>query len=454
MPIDPRIALAYEPGQYIDPRQLREQRMAEEGNQRQAQMQQMQLREQQRQMGEQQSFREALGRQAPFDELMRISPTAAAGYQKLMSDQRKAELEQQNKQLELHGRKLTMFGQIAGTMTNGSTFDRGIRQAAQMGLISTDEANTYLQHGWNPETAARVRQIGQQSLTMAQQIEQQFKQSAEGRAVSGENREQQKFVVELPGLQADASRKQLDYVGQSVGGVQGQEQYDAWRASLPPEIQGRIPPMFSPVAVQMVQRMGMTPAQLAQGEQSRGTATETARHNRVLEKNAEQSRVLTERGQTLTDTRLRELVAARINSRPPSGPERKAYAFYQRAADAEKVLTELQPAVAKMGYLSQLRLKYGPNVTQDDTNQAYIQAQRQFTEARLRKDSGAAIATSEYEKDGLTYFPQPGDSEATLKRKAQARSVVLDSLKRESGRAADEADQPDPFVGLGFEEVK
>ena len=454
MPIDPRIALAYEPGQYIDPRQLREQRMAEEGHQRQAQMQQMQLREQQRQMGEQQSFREALGRNAPMSELMRISPTATAGYNKLLSDQRKAELDQEEKRLSVHVQKLTTFGQIAGTMTDQPTFERGIQRAAQMGLIAPEEAQTYLQHGWGPETAARVQQVGQQALTMAQQLEEKRKQSGETRAVSGEQRAQEQFRAEQPGRLADAQRKLLDYVGQSVGGVQGQEQYDAWRASLPPEIQRSIPPMYSPVAVQMVQRMGMTPAQLAQNEQSRGTATETARHNAVLENNAERGLGLTERGQKLTDTRLRELAKARVNARPPSGPERTAYTFYARAADAEKVLTELQPAVAKMGYLSQLRLKYGPNVTQDDTNQAYIQAQRQFTEARLRKDSGAAIATSEYEKDALTYFPQPGDSEPTLKRKSQARKVVLDSLKRESGRAAVEADQQDAFVDLGFEEIR
>lgn len=65
----------------------------------------------------------------------------------------------------------------------------------------------------------------------------------------------------------------------------------------------------------------------------------------------------------------------------------------------------------------------------------YRQLQRQFTEARLRKESGAAIPQSEFESDAKTYFAQPGDTPATIQRKEAARQSVLQSLEIGAGNA-------------------
>jgi hypothetical protein len=93
---------------------------------------------------------------------------------------------------------------------------------------------------------------------------------------------------------------------------------------------------------------------------------------------------------------------------------------------------------------------------QPEDNQLYVQAQRQFTEARLRKDSGAAIPEHEFANDRKTYFAQPGDSPDVIERKKMARENLLRSLRMESGRAFNEyfgAEAGDGGGGAGGPEV-
>lgn len=132
-------------------------------------------------------------------------------------------------------------------------------------------------------------------------------------------------------------------------------------------------------------------------------------------------------------------------ARAVTGQERQSLAYYNRAKQASETLatpdvsgTALEDRVAKSGLGTQLGLQYAPNMLQTADQQAYRQAQRAFTEARLRKESGAAIPTSEYENDARTYFAQPGDDADTVDQKRKARQTVLDGLKFGSGKAYNE----------------
>lgn len=132
-------------------------------------------------------------------------------------------------------------------------------------------------------------------------------------------------------------------------------------------------------------------------------------------------------------------------ARAVTGAERGVLAYYNRAKDASETITNagpdgksLEDRVAGAGLGTQLGLQYAPNMMQTSDQQAYRQAQRAFTEARLRKESGAAIPTAEYENDAKTYFAQPGDAPQTIAQKRQKRQTVLEGLKFSSGRAYDE----------------
>ena len=129
--------------------------------------------------------------------------------------------------------------------------------------------------------------------------------------------------------------------------------------------------------------------------------------------------------------------------RPVLGQERQNLAYFNRAQEAAKVAEPLEPKFSNLA--SQTRLQYAPNFLQSAEGQQYRQAQRAFTEARLRKESGAAIPNSEYENDAKTYWMQPGDSPEIIAQKKSARQEVLDGLAFSAGSAYQE------FYGTPFE---
>mgnify|MGYP003388664413 CR=1 FL=1 len=71
----------------------------------------------------------------------------------------------------------------------------------------------------------------------------------------------------------------------------------------------------------------------------------------------------------------------------------------------------------------------------EDATQQLQQAQRDFVNAKLRKESGAAIAPSEFASAELQYFPLPGDGPDVIAQKKANRELVYNGLVRESGPA-------------------
>lgn len=69
----------------------------------------------------------------------------------------------------------------------------------------------------------------------------------------------------------------------------------------------------------------------------------------------------------------------------------------------------------------------GPNASQ----QRVDQAQRDFINAALRRESGAAIADSEFANAKRQYFPQPGDSKEVIAQKRRNRELAIRGLEVE-----------------------
>jgi hypothetical protein len=126
------------------------------------------------------------------------------------------------------------------------------------------------------------------------------------------------------------------------------------------------------------------------------------------------------------------------DGKPSNGLEKRALNFFNRAKQADEDLDKIEAAIAASGTISQMWRENAPNFLQSTTGQMYTQSQRAFTEARLRKDSGAAIPPHEYQNDQRTYFVQAGDDPATVDQKQRARAALLASLGFESGRALPE----------------
>lgn len=121
-----------------------------------------------------------------------------------------------------------------------------------------------------------------------------------------------------------------------------------------------------------------------------------------------------------------------------TGVEKNAMGFYIQAKDALTNIDRLEADIGNLGTFEQGKLKFAPNLAQSQTGQSYNQAQRTFTESRLRAVSGAAIQPFEYVNDGLMYFAQPGDTKETLQQKKVSRQAVMDGIKQKAGRAYSE----------------
>jgi hypothetical protein len=82
------------------------------------------------------------------------------------------------------------------------------------------------------------------------------------------------------------------------------------------------------------------------------------------------------------------------------------------------------------------------------------QAQRNFVNAVLRQESGAAIADTEFANAKKQYFPQPGDGPDVIAQKAANRKTVIAGFRNNAGNALqkkpiDIHDQADAIINGG-----
>lgn len=120
---------------------------------------------------------------------------------------------------------------------------------------------------------------------------------------------------------------------------------------------------------------------------------------------------------------------------PITGPKysedmRKAGGFALRAAEADKIVGDpkISAAGASMGENFKANIPIVGNYLVSPEFQKYDQAQRDFVNAVLRRESGAAISESEFQNARKQYFPQPGDGPDVLSQKARNRQLAVESL--------------------------
>lgn len=137
--------------------------------------------------------------------------------------------------------------------------------------------------------------------------------------------------------------------------------------------------------------------------------------------------------------------------KPLTEGQAKANLFGTRAMESQKILSELygqgtdrpgpwkRTAESTVGVLPTWAGRDGlvdavgalTNWTQNSREQRVEQAQRDFINAILRRESGAAIAESEFSNARKQYFPQVGDSKAVIEQKARNRQLAIEGLQAE-----------------------
>lgn len=133
----------------------------------------------------------------------------------------------------------------------------------------------------------------------------------------------------------------------------------------------------------------------------------------------------------------------------PSTAQAQAATFSARVDQAEPTIDELGPKFA--GLLG--KVPGVPGFLKSEDRRLFEQAERNFINAVLRRESGAAIAESEFISARQQYIPQRGDSEAVLDQKKATRDLISQGLSNEAGAAAFGAGTGDGAIGQSFDSV-
>ncbi len=202
----------------------------------------------------------------------------------------------------------------------------------------------------------------------------------------------------------------------------------------------------------------------------------TRRGQDITAGTAREGHEVTMRGQNLTDARARESTTATMTkpfevtgqdgrpmlvqqdkqgnitpvagfgpkagaSKPLNDSQAKALLFGSRMQEADKILGNLSAkGTDTPGFIKEvadnLPLVSGPagaaaNFTQSPDQQSAEQAQRDFVNAVLRRESGAAISDTEFASAKKQYFNARGDSTQVKKQKAANRQLAIKGLLAE-----------------------
>lgn len=135
-----------------------------------------------------------------------------------------------------------------------------------------------------------------------------------------------------------------------------------------------------------------------------------------------------------------------IKGKAPTEFQAKSATFGARAERADQILSDLQGKYAPSAVSAKQGAEnvYGiggvlgsiGNTLLPEKAQMADQAQRDFVNAVLRQESGASISDAEFANAKRQYFPQPGDSQAVIKQKADNRAVAIQGFKNSAGNAA------------------
>lgn len=130
-----------------------------------------------------------------------------------------------------------------------------------------------------------------------------------------------------------------------------------------------------------------------------------------------------------------------VYGKPMNAEQAKANGYAARIAEANPIFDSIGDQFAGLGGLV---LQFSPNYFQTEDYQKFVQAKRNFVNAVLRRESGAAISQPEFDNADKQYFPQPGDSEEVLAQKKQNRETTLNNIRIESGQIAPGQTSPTP----------
>lgn len=134
--------------------------------------------------------------------------------------------------------------------------------------------------------------------------------------------------------------------------------------------------------------------------------------------------------------------------KPKTEGQANAALYADRMEEANAILSDpnISPSMASLRQRTLGDIPSIGNFMVGDEYQMAMQAQRNFVNAVLRRESGAVISDQEFENAAQQYFPQPGDTPSVIAQKAQNRMTAIQGIRRASG---EEVSAPTSTQGQG-----
>jgi len=136
-----------------------------------------------------------------------------------------------------------------------------------------------------------------------------------------------------------------------------------------------------------------------------------------------------------------------VEGKPLNEAQGSSVAYGIRMKEANSVLEDLAKSGTNKSAMGAGVPILGEAVnvlTASPEQQQVQQAKLNFITAVLRKESGAAIGSDEFDKEDKKYFPQRGDSDAVLAQKRQARQTAIRTMEIQAGPGAKEIKNFEP----------
>jgi hypothetical protein len=339
----------------------------------------------------------------------------AGDYQKSQSDAVKAKADAEYRQIETAHKRIDLTGQALGFVLKNPTIENAtaaITHLANVGGMPQDAAQkalSALQANPTPENIARFAELGFRSALAAKE--------------------------QLPKFQTN-----------NIGGQTLTQQFDpvTGKAGVASAVQNT----QSPDNIATNERVAADNA-ASRGVQIRGQNLTDARQrennaatmSRPFEVTGEDGKPMLVQQDKQGNIRPVQGFAPKSGGKPMTEGQAKANLFGSRMKESDRILQELEGKYSPLAVNSKMSAEKTPlvgalagavgNAMLSEQGQKAEQAQRDFVNAVLRRESGAVISEQEFANAQKQYFPQPNDKPENLAQKRRNRQLAIQGLEAE-----------------------
>lgn len=290
------------------------------------------------------------------------------------------------------------------------------------------------------EQGLRLRDMMDQRKIQAQERQESMKRQEmmDRRQSQKDSQERQMQQIEMITRLAPAVKDQPSY--EAALGTMKQAGFDV--SQLPPQYDKGLVDTYAAMALSAKDRMMQANADREYKLQEKKLGLESSRSAEDRRRWEAEHQLGRDKLAAQKDKNLRPVYDASGNvigyedGAQAKGPQYQAALFGRRIEQAEDAFKSLEERkYNRADRLGATLDALTPNVLLPENRKLQDQAERNFVNAILRRESGAAISKSEFSNAEQQYFPRAGDSEEVLKQKAANREVALAALRAESGPA-------------------